>query len=76
MKLSPFKNTPQIYFWSICGVILAWATATLYMEIHLGFPMTRLDWGHRLIGWFINFILIQKFVAGTKRYYSRIEQKI
>jgi hypothetical protein len=66
----------QMYFGGMCLVVIVWATVTFCMELHMGFPSSRAEWGHRLIGWFLNYLLITKFAAGTRHYYSRIRQEI
>gem|GEM_PF-3787831 len=61
---------PKMIFGGICMVAVAWATITLYLESSAGLPVTRSDWGHRLIGWFINVLLVRAFVRGVRRYYK------
>jgi hypothetical protein len=61
---------PQTIFWTVCAVLVAWATVTLVLELRMGWPVDRAAWGHRLIGWFVNFLLIRTFLRGMKRYFS------
>ena len=60
----------QTVFWSTCVVISVWALVTLCIEFNLGWPADRAAWGHRSIGWFVNFILIRTFLRLVKRYYA------
>jgi hypothetical protein len=59
-----FSHRTLILFWAI---LACWAVATIYIETQLGWPGTRADLGHRVIGWFVNAILIRTFVRGIKR---------
>lgn len=51
-------------------MISVWALVTLCIEFNLGWPADRAAWGHRSIGWFVNFILIRTFLRLVKRYYA------
>jgi uncharacterized membrane protein AbrB (regulator of aidB expression) len=61
---------PHAIFWTVCAVLIAWATVTLFLELHMGWPSDRAAWGHRLVGWFINFLLVRTFLRGMKRYFT------
>ena len=71
MKLEK-ADMARFAFWSICVVIATWATLTVVFECRLGWPATREQWGHRLIGWFIQFVLVRTFYRGVKRYYQPV----
>jgi hypothetical protein len=60
----------QPIFWGICAVLLTWATITICLEVQAGWPVDRAAWGHRLIAWFINFVLVRTFLTGMRRYYA------
>jgi hypothetical protein len=61
---------PQLVFWSVCAVVITWAAITLFLEFRMGWPADRAAWGHRIIGWFINFVLVRTFFKGVRRYYA------
>jgi hypothetical protein len=61
---------PRLAFWSLVVVAATWGIATIIFETSQGFPVTREQWGHRMIGWFINFVLVRTFVRGVRRYYG------
>ena len=63
-------NLARIAFWSICSVALGWAVFAIIFETRAGVPVTREEWGHRLIGWFIEAILLRTFIRGVRRYYQ------
>ena len=63
---------PRLAFWSIVSIATAWACFTILFETHQGIPVTREQWGHRIIGWFIQFLLIRTFVRGVRRYYGAL----
>lgn len=63
---------PRLTFWSLISVATVWAVVTIAFETHQGIPVTREQWGHRMIGWFIQFLLIRTFVRGVRRYYSAL----
>jgi hypothetical protein len=63
---------PRLAFWSLVSVATVWAVFTIVFETHQGFPVTREQWGHRMIGWFIHFILIRTFLKGVRRYYGAL----
>ena len=59
-------------FWSICVVAFCWAAGTLIFEISSGIPNTREEWAHRVMGWFVQFVLIRTFQKGVRRYYAAV----
>ena len=63
---------PRLAFWSIVSIAAAWACFTIWFETHQGIPETREQWGHRVIGWFIHFLLIRTFIRGVRRYYGAL----
>jgi hypothetical protein len=63
---------PRVAFWSIVSVAATWACFTIWFETHQGIPATREQWGHRIIGWFIHFLLIRTFIRGVRRYYGAL----
>ncbi|EEF61232.1 hypothetical protein [Pedosphaera parvula] len=61
---------PHTIFWTVCAVLITWATITMVLEYNMGWPADRAAWGHRAIGWFVNVILVRTFVRGMRRYYA------
>jgi len=57
-------------FACMCLVLFFWAAITLYLEGRMGWPMDLSAWLHRMIGWFVNLVLMRTFVKGLQRYYT------
>ena len=69
MKTQKTGMAPTL-FAGMCFVLFFWAAITLYLEGRMGWPADRSAWTHRMIGWFVNFMLMRTFVKGLQRYYT------
>lgn len=65
-------NLARLTFWGLCSVAFGWLAFAVYFETNAGVPATREEWGHRAIGWFIEFVLVRTFVRGVRRYYQSL----
>ena len=63
-------NLARIAFWFLCLMAVGWVGFAAIFETRAGIPVTREEWGHRLIGWFIELMLLRTFVKGVRRYYQ------
>ena len=63
-------NLARLGFWLLCVIGTSWVGFATIFETRAGFPVTREEWGHRLIGWFIELMLLRTFVKGVRRYYK------
>ncbi len=59
-------------FWSLSLVLACWVGGTLFFEVRAGMPVTHEEWVHRLMGWFVNAVLIRTFVRGFRRHYVAV----
>ena len=68
--MSSSGNTfAKFAFWSLVAVAVVWAMITISFEVGHGIPVTREEWGHRIIGWFISALLLRTFIRGVRHYY-------
>ena len=62
-----FSIPPQLALWGICTIAIAWLAATFLFEIHLGLPVTGIQWAKRAIGWFVEFWMYRTLMIGFRR---------
>jgi hypothetical protein len=58
---------PRLAYWGICLIVIAWLAATVLFEMHLGWPVTGIQWCKRLVGWGVEFMLVRALFLSTRR---------
>jgi hypothetical protein len=61
------ENAPKSVLLGILGLAGVWLAATVFVETSLGVPQTPEQWGHRAIGWGVEFFLVRTAWRGVRK---------
>jgi len=59
--------SPQFAVWGICIIATCWLAASVLFEIHLGLPVTGIQWAKRAVGWWVEFWMLRTLMNGFHR---------
>lgn len=59
---------PRIALAGICLVAFGWIAATLLFELHMGLPVSGVQWAKRLVGWGVEVWFLRTLARGFVRY--------